>query len=1586
MIYQGWLLGYHNKDATTLTVPEGVIGIGSCALAQMYDLETVDLPQSLKYISEGAFREDTYLDNLVIPDGVEIIGDRAFEDCSFLQTLTLGNGIKSVGARAFAGCTQLSGAMFGEGLVEIGAEAFDGCWRMLSVSLPTSVTNVVSTAFRGCTSLAGVTMPTHGGRVSNWFAPIYAQIRDVTLLEGESDICVGMFKGCSSLRSIHLPDSVTNIAAQAFYGCSSLTEVRLPESLSTLGSEAFRNCSSLTAAALPENVTSIGVRAFQGCSMLSALTLPRGLESLPDYVFAGCSSLNSFVVPAAVTNLGNYIVSGSTTAIYYLGNAPAYGANVYGNASGSLKSYVILGTKGWDGRPNSRDIPASWNGHDILTWSANQFDVTFDANGGLFFPVVTNTYACEETTYTGYSLPPFEPVRKGMDFGGYWTEPSGGTRVFTSTRVLLTKPHTLYAHWKKDTTIKVRFNACGGTVSPAEDDYVAERPYCELPMPVREHFAFDGWWTEASGGGRVEISSEVPKAAHELFAHWTPNSYTIRFHANNGTDEIEDQYFTYGDTVTLRANTFSSSGNSFVGWALSEDGPAVYADGKTLAEVAAIQDNVIHLYAVWVSTRYTVRFDSHGGVGRMENQTLVKDEAAELYGCAFTRTGYTFAGWAVSTTGDVVYGDGENVVNVYEKTGADIVLYAVWEPIIYSLHYSANGGTGVMADQQMTYDEAASLAPVAFSKSGAWFRGWATTASGAVGYQDCVRVKNLSTIPDDVVTFYAVWQEKPTSVLACEDAFGGAGTVTLDESGNIVVTLTGDVSGTVEIPANVGAVRIDLNGHDMAGDDGPAIRIVKGDGDGATTRLAIVDTSEGEKGHIAGGGESAGIEVDEDAATGVKLDVEEGVGVFNGDGTEQVIKTKRPGTGKVTVPKSWKTGQKVTWKATADKGSVFALWEGPLVDSLNLTKNERRNPSLAFAVPEGFDTNQVTAVFIMADDDGLCSLNITQTEFAPNETLSDIYVTDDSWSYVTASVKGLPTGLKFDAKTMRISGKATKPGVYKVTVSATNATVKKPVTAEFEIVVPNLTCDALPNLMPETDAYGTISCGVAFDPDLVDCTLAEDGWTLKVSGLPAGLKYDAKTGKITGVPTKAGTFTVTFTATRGTEKETATITLATEALPVWATGTFAGYAIDDEWHYGSATMTVAVNGKISGKIALDGTNWTFSATSFSRDENDPLSEGESQKFFVIEAVAKAGKATMPVSFDVRGHAGDVTLPNAVVEGTFGDGEVKMWRNLWKDKATANEAKAVIGRFEGVYTVSVRSGICGSGYLSLTVGKDGNVKASGKLPDGTSASATSPLMYDEDAGWFAYLYASPSAYKGGAFAAAAGFNPGDGNVHIEPVIFNPQWTSRNPQATGEYGDGFDRDATFAGAYYDKLSKLSDYYDALRVEIDNAPDLEYTYKETCLNGDGKKETESILAMATAADTLWQDGMTVEFNAKGALSAVKATKPVQNKETKEWLYEGANDGALTVSFTQATGIFKGSYTFWYDYESAYDEIKDKTTVSHTSKKVNFEGILVQGDEPEMEGFCLWDATGEYEDPKTGKAKTYKYSLSFPMRLLAE
>ena len=782
MVYQNWLLDYRNKNAASLVVPEGIVGIGKGALAEMYDLETVTLPQSLKHIGNEAFRNDSYLDNLVIPDGVEAIGISAFEDCSFLQTLTFGKGLKSVSVSAFSGCTQLSRAVFADGLLNIGASAFSGCWRMQSVSLPLSITNVASAAFHGCTSLTGVTVPSHGGRMTEWFAPVYSQILYVTVPEGETVVRDSMFKDCHRLQSVTLPEGITNIEWQAFLGCESLSEISLPESLVSIGGNAFHSCTALKAMVLPGKVKYLGESAFSGCGSLSELTLSRNLAELPECVFADCRSLDSFVVPASVTNLGSRFVSSGTRAIYYLGNAPAYASDAYADANSSLTSYVILGTKGWDGRPNSRDIPLWWNELKVMTWSANQFDVTFDANGGTFVPVSSATYACEEITYTGYSLPPFEPLRSGYQFNGYWTEPAAGTRITTSTRVELTKAHTLYAHWLKGAGTKVRFNANGGTVTPAENEYVAGAPYGALPVPTREHYVFDGWFTESRYGTRVTVSSEVPKANHELFAHWSPCRYTVRFHANNGTSSTVDQSFTYGETVTLRRNTFSCAGSQFSGWSLTPGGAAVYADGKTLTDLSAIQDGVLHLYAVWVGNTYAVRFDSHGGAGRMDDQTFTIGVAQPLSRCLFTRSGYTFAGWALSTTAGVRYSDGQTVKDLSTTRNATVVLYAVWTgngsgggntptpTTSYTVTFNANGGSGGTT-RSVASGSAIGTLPTP-TRNGYAFLGWFTSASGGTKVLATTRVTAN-------VTYYAHWAYGGSIVVRSFESVKAGGAVRL---------------------------------------------------------------------------------------------------------------------------------------------------------------------------------------------------------------------------------------------------------------------------------------------------------------------------------------------------------------------------------------------------------------------------------------------------------------------------------------------------------------------------------------------------------------------------------------------------------------------------------------------------------------------------------------------------------------------------------------------------------------------------------------------------------------------------------------
>ena len=526
--------------------------------------------------------------------------------------------------------------------------------------------------------------------------------------------------------------------------------------------------------------------------------------------------------------------------------------------------------------------------------------------------------------------------------------------------------------------------------------------------------------------------------------------------------------------------------------------------------------------------------------------------------------------------------------------------------------------------------------------------------------------------------------------------------------------------------------------------------------------------------------------------------------------------------------------------------------------------------------------------------------------------------------------------------------------------------------------------------------------GVAFE---MAVPLADAAYPAKFTakGLPAGLKIDAASGVISGVPTKVGNSSVTITAAGGVNKKaksSITLPITVKALPEWAQGTFTGratsYVEEDDEDFladaGLATITVSAAGKISGKVSLCGTNWTFAAASYDAASTTGAADEdlEGAEEFVIAAEMKAGKVVKPLRLTVirAGTPQDdgEALQNASVWGWTNSGteSFDLYRTMWKDKSTAVAAKAVLAAWEGVYTLSLDAAEdYGSGYLSLTVGKDGNVKATGKLADGTSVSAASPLMYDEENGcFFAYLYAAPSAYKGGAFALGVGFEGSPETQRTLSDVSMSQWTSRNIEATGERGEGFDRMLEFSGAYYDKLKKLNDYYEQMRLSLSDTPMLSYTYKSTYFDDDtGRKVTESFLDNAEAVDTFDQDGLTVTVNEKGALVVAKATKPVQDRETKEWSYDGVNDGALTLSFTQATGIFKGSYTFWYDYESASDETKDKITMSHTSKKVNFEGIMVQGED--LSGYYLWDATGVYEDEKTGKEKTYKYKESCSVSL---
>lgn len=269
------------------------------------------------------------------------------------------------------------------------------------------------------------------------------------------------------------------------------------------------------------------------------------------------------------------------------------------------------------------------------------------------------------------------------------------------------------------------------------------------------------------------------------------------------------------------------------------------------------------------------------------------------------------------------------------------------------------------------------------------------------------------------------------------------------------------------------------------------------------------------------------------------------------------------GEGKVTGGGCFALGKKIRLTATAASGFVFAGWYAqydgeaeefsePLVGA-----SDSRTTTFDYIVPN--EHVVIYARFVSRADDVAAGVAIRceppAEGWRAGWTIEPLSVKVEALSLPTVTVKNLPSGLKYEAKSGCIVGTPKAPGVYEVSVTAKDAagakgakTVTLTVANKTdELISASAGCkDGL------VDRYGPFIPGAP-----VDLTLScAKGWSVK--GLPAGLKFDAKTGRVTGTPTKPGASTVYFTtkvvdpATKKNVAHEATATFVVDALRVLA--------------------------------------------------------------------------------------------------------------------------------------------------------------------------------------------------------------------------------------------------------------------------------------------------------------------------------------------------------------------------------------------------------------------------------------------------
>ena len=182
---------------------------------------------------------------------------------------------------------------------------------------------------------------------------------------------------------------------------------------------------------------------------------------------------------------------------------------------------------------------------------------------------------------------------------------------------------------------------------------------------------------------------------------------------------------------------------------------------------------------IWQKYGSTIIFDSNGGEGTMENQTIGNGVSSTLSDNGFTRTGYTFDGWNTKSDGSgTPYAKDASFEGQEKET---LKLYAQWKPYNYTVKFEANDSdaTGNMKDQTFTFDKAQKLSDNSYTKKGYTFIGWNTVKNPDVDnpgnfYNDKESVKNLTDENNGTVTLYAQW-EKDSYVIF--EPNGGTGTM-----------------------------------------------------------------------------------------------------------------------------------------------------------------------------------------------------------------------------------------------------------------------------------------------------------------------------------------------------------------------------------------------------------------------------------------------------------------------------------------------------------------------------------------------------------------------------------------------------------------------------------------------------------------------------------------------------------------------------------------------------------------------------------------------------------------------------------------
>lgn len=351
----------------------------------------------------------------------------------------------------------------------------------------------------------------------------------------------------------------------------------------------------------------------------------------------------------------------------------------------------------------------------IAKWSINSYSIIYNNMDG----AVNHENNADAYTY-GIGLTLGNPVKTGYDFIG-WYQDEAFIKAITSISALDMEEINLYAKWEPK-VYKLILNADGGILS--EGSNITSYTYGSvviLPSSEkinRDGYTFTGWYDGTKIVTEIPLNSVGDKS---YIATWSIVTYGISYELNDGVNSADNPHDYNVMSGDIHLSAPEKEGYVFEGWFIDQNfktpvgSPAI--DGGSIG-------NVI-FYAKWRASSYTVVFNANEGTGNMSPQIFNFYEEKALNLNAFSREGYSFAGWATSVDGGKAYDNEVKVVSLTQTDGGVVNLYALWTAINYTITYYLNDGTNNAANPGVYTVESQGISLKNPTREGGYvFEGW----------------------------------------------------------------------------------------------------------------------------------------------------------------------------------------------------------------------------------------------------------------------------------------------------------------------------------------------------------------------------------------------------------------------------------------------------------------------------------------------------------------------------------------------------------------------------------------------------------------------------------------------------------------------------------------------------------------------------------------------------------------------------------------------------------------------------------------------------------------------------------------------